>query len=257
MSVEKYRFPAYADPEILSDGWSGDLCPLCGYPMERTETVRTPLGERGPPSALAPEDGMKPLLHDECWRHARAEELPNTIGTTDSMGRLETFISGYNDEEYLLESSMGSSRLMLLRGTCSGTVADDHGDTYPCGYEARCRRVTEEGFIDRCGMHVPDEWDAAEPPERDIYGCADLELVTGCEKYVSRDSGGGEAFAGHDDFDARAAWGGAESGPCSDRAFLAIQPADGDPLVFCRRHARQSWVDTLRVVPNDPTLRER
>jgi len=257
MTVRDYRFPAYGDPEILSDGWSGDLCPLCGYPMDRTETARTPIGERGPPASLAPEDGTKPLLHDVCWRHARAEELPETVGTTDEMGRLETYTSPYNDEEYLLRASMGSAFIMLMRGTCSETIEDQDGVTYTCGYDARYRRVTDDGYIDRCGLHLPDEWDPKAPGAADIYDGDDIELYAGCEKYVQRDSGGGDAFDQDEDFDPEASWGGMESGPCDDRAFLLIQPQDGKPKGLCRTHARQSWVDTLRVVPDDPTLRDR
>jgi len=255
MSAERYRFPAYGDPEVLSDGWSGDLCPLCGYPMERTETVRAPDGERGAPSALAPQDGSKPLLHDVCWRHVAADIFPESIGTSDDMGRLETYVYERDGDEYLLKSSMGTARIMLLRGRCSATVHTSATKKHQCRNNARYRVVGMDGYRDRCGTHTDEENGAKSPPELDLYGMGEVDLTSTCGQYVSRDSGGGTAFEGHDDFDAAEAWGGAESGPCDDRAFLAIQPPDGKVRTFCQKHARDVWIDQLRVRPQDPTLR--
>jgi len=256
MTVRDYPFPAYGDPEILSDGWSGNLCPLCGYPMDRTETARTPVGKRGPPASLAPEDGTKPLLHDVCWRHVAAEALPESIGTTDDMGRLETFVYRHDGDEYLLKSSMGGARIMLLRGRCSATVHTSATESHRCSNNARYRWVGMDGFTDYCGQHTDEDDEGESPPELDLYGMGRVDLTSTCQQYVQRESGGGTAFEGHDDFDAKEAWGGAESGPCDDRAFLAIQPPDGKARTFCQLHARNVWIDQLRVRPHDPTLLE-
>ena len=228
-------------------------CAECGEQIYDEEQARNEYGDTGEPYQLTIEGEPTDLYHEPCF-HDIKYDLPgclnSAIATSVRNGERPETWADDDGIEYLIESTLGSGIVHLLRGECNGEIESSE-DGEECTYRAAFRRMTKTTTKERCQQHTPDSWyeDAAAPDLHDETHTVNLHSE--CQKFVARNSGD----AKHSDADKDI--GEDDPGPCGDRAFIAIQhPADDSPNYYCRQHARETWIDAIRVVPNERTRRD-
>lgn len=121
----------------------------------------------------------------------------------------------------------------LRRLPCEGTLAST-GDS--CPFEARYVMLNDDGgALGWCGFHVPELQKEVAHGEQDagfsVFDTGEL----GCDQYT----GEGDVVGEEDDPE------------CGCNPFLAVVHASGDEKVYCRRHARVSWMNALRSSGDD------
>lgn len=123
----------------------------------------------------------------------------------------------------------GASLVLLRGGDCNHDV--EHGENNTCPFSARFMLMDSgEVQAERCAHHTDEDW--SPPHERDgTDGVYDLQSA--CDKMVSSDPTG--------DMEAGL------SSPCGDLAFVRVISPDGTTKDHCRTHAKDLWLDQLRI----------
>lgn len=133
----------------------------------------------------------------------------------------------------------GSSELILLRGSCDKAVGDtnEDGEHYerPCKNGGSVRTIFgTQDTRDRCGLHLTSRMENALDGD-DPAGKTVLNLDQKCDKMVNPRP------------DAKFSI----SEACDDGAFVRVVHSDGSSKDFCRKHARDSWLNSLVADSDD------
>lgn len=65
----------HIDACSIGDDFIGDVCPYCGVPLQRSETVVLHDGTKGTFYEINEVDNPVPAYHPECWKERHAEEM--------------------------------------------------------------------------------------------------------------------------------------------------------------------------------------
>jgi len=130
----------------------------------------------------------------------------------------------------------------VLRGNSCDAELEGRDDT--CCFTAATRRYTDGGVEEYCLTHTPSAWNDALRSTAH-HGDDIIDLRVECEHDVvnTEESGFGESA----DPDRPA-----EVHTCGDQAFLLVTDTDDYSKAFCKTHARDSWLSSLRIETGVP-----